>query len=81
MTQEDRELLTWYFYGYNDYLHKTSRVMDCTQIEKKAYTIGARHAFSADDMPSLDYLSDAKTLEIIKDEYTKEKEKNQKNLG
>jgi len=79
MTQEDRELLTWYFYGFNDELNKKSRVMDCSQLQKKAYSIGARHAFSTDE--SLDYLSDAQTLEIIKSEYKNEKEKTQKNLG
>lgn len=81
MTQEDRELLTWYFYGYNDQLIKKSRILDCSSIQKKAYNIGARHAMIADDDPTLDYLTDSETLEIIKDEYTKEKEKGQKNLG
>jgi hypothetical protein len=78
MTQEDREILTWYFYGFNDELNKKSRLMDCNSIQHKAYIIGARHAFIGDDMPSIDYMTDAETLNIIKDEYEKEKEKIEK---
>jgi hypothetical protein len=80
MNQEDREILTWYFYGFNDELNKKSRIMDCTSIKQKAYKIGARHAFIGDDMPSLDYMTDAETLKIIKDEYQKDNEKAKKNL-
>jgi hypothetical protein len=52
--------------------------MDCNSIQHKAYIIGARHAFIGDDMPSIDYMTDAETLNIIKDEYEKEKEKIEK---
>ena len=78
MTEQDREILTWYFYGFHDELNRKSRVIDCTPIQNKAYLIGQRHAFIGDDMPQLDYISDAETLQIIKDEYEKEKEKIEK---
>lgn len=80
MTQEDREILTWYFYGYNDELNNKSRLMDCDSIRYKAYIIGKRHAFIGDDMPSIDYMTDAETLKIIKDEYQQDIEKTQKDI-
>ena len=80
MTQQDKEILTWYFYGFNDELHGKSRLMDCTSIQQKAYSIGARHAFISDDMPSIDYMTDAETLKIIKDEYQKCEEKTKKDI-
>jgi hypothetical protein len=80
MTQEDREILIWYFYGFNDELNNKSRLMDCTSIQHKAYIIGKRHAFIGDDMPSIDYMTDAETLKIIKDEYQNDYEKVKKDL-
>lgn len=64
--EEDKVLLRWYFYGFNDSLSGKSRVMDATNAQMIAYKVGDMHARLGDDLPSLDYMSDAETLNIIR---------------
>jgi hypothetical protein len=40
--------------------------MDATNAQTVAYLVGRMHARLGDDIPSLDYMSDAETLNIIK---------------
>jgi hypothetical protein len=65
-TEEDKQLLHWYFYGFNDALSGKDRNMDATNAQVVAYLVGGMHARLGDDIPSLDYMSDAETLNIIK---------------
>jgi len=65
-TEEDKRLLHWYFYGFNDELSGKDRNMDATNAQTVAYLVGRMHARLGDDLPSLDYMSDAETLKIIK---------------
>ncbi len=65
-TEEDKQLLHWYFYGFNDALSGKDRNMDATNAQVVAYLVGGMHARLGDDLPSLDYMSDAETLNIIK---------------
>jgi hypothetical protein len=65
-TEEDKRLLHWYFYGFNDALSGKNRNMDATDAQIVAYKVGGMHARLGDDIPSLDYMSDAETLNIIK---------------
>ena len=65
-TEEDKRLLHWYFYGFNDELSGKDRNMDATNAQTVAYLVGGMHARLGDDIPSLDYMSDAETLNIIK---------------
>jgi len=73
-----KELLLWYAYGFNDELSGRSRVESDHEIQNLAYKIGAEHAKLGDGDPRIDYMTDNETLQIIKDEYEKEKEKNKK---
>ena len=66
MSINDKELLTWYFKGFNDELRGRSRDLNCADLEKKAYSIGAFHAKLGDDVPSIDYMRDSEVLELIK---------------
>jgi hypothetical protein len=65
-TEEDKQLLHWYFYGFNDELGGKNRNMDATDAQIVAYKVGGMHARLGDDIPSLDYMSDAETLNIIR---------------
>lgn len=67
MSINDKELLTWYFKGFNDELKGRSRHLNCDDLEKKAYSIGAFHAKLGDNMPSIDYMTDKEVLDLIKE--------------
>jgi hypothetical protein len=69
----DKEILTWYFYGFNDELSGRSRVESDHEIQNIAYKIGAAHAELGDNVPKIDYMTDAETLEIIKRAYERQK--------
>jgi hypothetical protein len=71
MTQEDREILTWYFYGFNDELKSSTNRISNIEINNIAYKVGFMHARLGDDMPTIDYMTDEETLKIIKNEYGK----------
>ncbi len=71
MTQEDREILTWYFYGFNDELKSSTNRISNIEINNIAYKVGSIHASLGDDMPTIDYMTDEETLKIIKNEYGK----------
>ena len=72
MTQEDREILNWYYYGFHDELNRKTKRTPKEGVLTIAYRIGVVHAIIGDDIPSIDYLSDKETLKIIKDEYQKD---------
>jgi hypothetical protein len=71
MTKEDKEILTWYFYGFNDSLKGSKNRESDTEINNAAYKVGFMHARLGDDMPTIDYMTDEETLKIIKNEYGK----------
>lgn len=71
MTKEDKEILTWYFYGFNDSLKGSLNRKSDIEINNTAYKVGSMHARLGDDMPRIDYMTDDETLKIIKNEHRK----------
>lgn len=69
MTEEDKEILTWYFYGFNDELKSSTNRISNIEINNTAYKVGSMHASLGDDMPTIDYMTDYETLKIIKNEH------------
>lgn len=71
--EENRILLNWYKYGFDDELNGTSSTLPNSELVifnliEKAYNLGAAHAVIGDDVKSIDNLSDNEILERIKKE-------------
>lgn len=71
MTQQDKELLKWYYLGFHHELGGKAKTPPEDQILNVAYGLGVVHAIIGDDIPSIDYLTDKQTIELIKEEYDK----------
>lgn len=61
----DKELLEWYWKGWNDELDGTTSTIE-NKYAIKAYKLGALHAYVGDDVTSIDLLSNAEILDMIK---------------
>lgn len=68
----DKEILKWYFSGFNDELKGSANKESDEDINNIAYRIGAMHARLGDDVPRIDYMTDGETLKIIKNEYERD---------
>jgi hypothetical protein len=62
----DKSLLDWYMKGFNDELRGSSSIVSDSELENKAYRLGALHAIFGDDMKSIDQLTKGEILKQIK---------------
>jgi hypothetical protein len=69
MTQQDKELLKWYYLGFHHELGRKTKTTPEDPILNVAYRLGTVHAIIGDDIPSIDYLTDKETIQLIKEEY------------
>ena len=54
--------------GFNDELYQRATPVFESDLQKKAYKLGAQHAIVGDDVRSVDYLSNEEILGLIKEE-------------
>lgn len=66
----DKELLEWYYKGFDDELDGNLNITEDESLESRAYQIGANHAMFGDEVSSFDSLSKEQILKIIKGEKT-----------
>ena len=71
MTQEDKELLKWYYLGFHHELGGKTKISPEEPILVIAYRLGVVHAIIGDDVSSIDNLTDKETIDLIKEEYGK----------
>lgn len=62
----DKKLMEWYMKGWNDELHGTSTIMDCSILEDIAYGMGASDCVVGDDMEHIDKQTEKEILDNIK---------------
>lgn len=65
MSKENEKLLKWYYKGFHDELWGVSNIFPDSELEKRAYSIGAIHAVVGDDCTAIDYLSEEEILNEI----------------
>lgn len=66
MSMEDTELLEYYLAGFTDELDGIDPATFKDELTNQAYKLGRCHAIIGDDVRSVDYLSNAELLKLIK---------------
>lgn len=66
ISMEDNEILDYYMWGFTDELEGIQASPFNDPLVTKAYQLGRDHAIIGDDVRSVDYLSNAEILAMIK---------------
>jgi len=66
---DDKNILEWYYNGFNDELKGTSHTMPEQELLIRAYSVGAVDAIVGDDVSSSDEQTEEMILKIIKKEF------------